>query len=192
MCVKWMRSSSLFLNQSFDTYHGIYSVSRVFLQSREQIYFLDKNVFHLSFFTNTYLLMDFLWFRWIELTFLKVFNFLPHKVKTQYVHFSLHANYFLDIGRFLKKLTDDQYVLFNKWRQYLPYQTYVHTTFYHGIGLSWNGMFNGSILCLIFAHTGVLFCMAVLQRYKTCKKSLHLRKVTLHRSINTVWLVQFS
>ena len=33
---------------------------------------------------------------------------LLHKVKTQYLHFRLHANYFFYLERFLKKLADDQ------------------------------------------------------------------------------------
>ena len=41
--------------------------------------------------------------------------------------------------------------------QYLPYQAYVHTTFYHSSGLTRNWMFKGSIYYVeIFADTAVL------------------------------------
>ena len=33
---------------------------------------------------------------------------LPHKVKMQYVHFILHTNYFLLLGKILVELADDQ------------------------------------------------------------------------------------
>ncbi len=41
-------------------------------------------------------------------------------------------------------------MLFNNLRQYLPYQTYVHTTFYHSSGLTRKLMFNGSIYCVLY------------------------------------------
>ncbi len=62
---------------------------------------------------------------------------LPHKVKMQYVLFRLHTNYFLlpwEIPEEISRRSG----LFNNYRQYLPYQTYmyVHTTFYHGSGFA--------------------------------------------------------
>ncbi len=48
------------------------------------------------------------------------------------------------LKRFLKKLADDQCSSMTKGT-YLPYQTYVRTTFYHCNGLSKNLTFNGSI-----------------------------------------------
>ena len=50
-------------------------------------------------------------------------------------------------GRFLKKFADDQYSSIIK-KQYLLYQPYVHTTFYHSSGLTRNWVFNGSIYVL--------------------------------------------
>ncbi len=35
------------------------------------------------------------------------YNYLPHQVKTQYVHFRFHGNYLFYLGKFLKKLEDD-------------------------------------------------------------------------------------
>ncbi len=74
-----------------------------------------------------------------------------HKVRTQYVHLKSHPVYFLlpwitpqDISR--------RSMLFHNWREYLLYQTYVHTTFYHGSGLTWNWMFNRSICYVLFLH----------------------------------------
>ncbi len=78
----------------------------------------------------------------------------PHKVKTQYVHFRPHTNYFLLPCKISEEISRWS-MLFNNQRLYLPYQTYVHTTFYHGSGLAWNFMFNGSIsyvLCLHILH----------------------------------------
>ena len=51
---------------------------------------------------------------------------------------------FFYLGRFLKKLADDQCFSMTKGSIY-HYQTYVHTTFYHGNGLVENQMLNGSI-----------------------------------------------
>ncbi len=42
-------------------------------------------------------------------SFVYIMNTLPHKVKTQEVHFRLRTNYtFFYLGRLLKKLADDQ------------------------------------------------------------------------------------
>ncbi len=62
--------------------------------------------------------------------------------KMQYLHFRFHATIFIlkDSWRNSK-----QSMLFHNLRRYLPYQTYVHTTFYHSWGLTRNLMFNGSI-----------------------------------------------
>ena len=58
---------------------------------------------------------------------------------------------FFYLQPFMKKLADDQYSSITNW-QYLPYQTYVHITLYHGSGLTWNWMFNGSILYVQYLH----------------------------------------
>ncbi len=48
------------------------------------------------------------------------------------------------LGKFLKKLADDQCSSIPKGSIYnIKYN--VHTTFYHKSGLTWNWMFNGSI-----------------------------------------------
>ena len=57
----------------------------------------------------------------------------PHKVKMQYVHFRLHVNYFLLPWKIPEEVSRRS-MLFNNYRQYLPNQTYVHATFYHGYG----------------------------------------------------------
>ncbi len=69
---------------------------------------------------------------------------LPHQVKTQYLHLRFHANYFLLPWNIPEEIRR-QSMLFHKKRQYLPYQTYVHTIFYHSSGLTSNLMINGSI-----------------------------------------------
>ncbi len=69
---------------------------------------------------------------------------LLHKVKTQCVHFRLHANYFLFAWKILEEISRRS-MLFNNWRLYLLYQTHIHTVFYHRSGLTCNGTFNGSI-----------------------------------------------
>ena len=68
---------------------------------------------------------------------------LPHQVKTQYLHFRFHANYFLLPVKIHEKISRRS-MLFHNYRQYLPYQTYVHT-FYYSSGLTRNMMFKGSI-----------------------------------------------
>ena len=88
--------------------------------------------------------------------FATILTILPHKVKMQYVHFILHFNYFL-LPWTIPQAISRRSMLFNILRQYLPYQTYVRTTFYHESGLIWNCMF---YRCLIFAHTAFSLCMA--------------------------------
>ncbi len=46
---------------------------------------------------------------------------LPRQVKTQYLHFRFHANYFLLPWK--DSWRNQQTMLFNNWRQYLQYQT---------------------------------------------------------------------
>ena len=53
---------------------------------------------------------------------------LSHKVKTQYVHLTSHTEYFL-LHRKIPEEISRRLMLFHNWREYLPYQTYVHTTF---------------------------------------------------------------
>ena len=60
---------------------------------------------------------------------LMICSFLSRKVKTQYLHFRLHANYFLLPWKIPAEISRRP-MLFNNERQYLPCQTYVDTTFY--------------------------------------------------------------
>ncbi len=52
-------------------------------------------------------------------------------------------------------------LFFNNQSQSLSYQTYVHTTFYHGSGLTRNWMFNGSIYYVYYLH--ILRCYFLCQ-----------------------------
>ena len=108
---------------------------------------------------------------------------LPHQVKTQYMylHFRLHANYFPLPGKIPEEISRRS-MLFHNWRQYLPYQPYVHTTFYHSSGLARNWMFNGSIYCVLylqFADTAFLLGTAELKNpnqrifYQTEEPHIH-------------------
>ncbi len=73
-----------------------------------------------------------------------ILPFLPYKIKMQYMQFRLHVEYFLLPLKIPEEMSRRS-MLFNNRREYLLYETYVHTTFYHGSGLAWNLMFNGSI-----------------------------------------------
>ena len=58
---------------------------------------------------------------------------------------------FFYFGRLLKKLADDQCSSITK--DSICHITHnVHTTFYHGSGLSWNCTFNGSICFVWYLH----------------------------------------
>ena len=72
-------------------------------------------------------------------------------IQTQYMHFRLHTNYFLLLWKIPEEISR-RWMLFNNWRQYLQYQTCIHTTFYHGSGLTWNWTFNGSIHYVWYLH----------------------------------------
>ena len=88
-----------------------------------------------------------------------VSSLLP-KSKTQHVHFRLHTNYFLYIGRFLKKSTDDQWSLITNGRIYhiKPIQP-----FYYGMGVGWYkiGCLWKYLLYLLFAHTAFLLFLVI-------------------------------
>ncbi len=86
-------------------------------------------------------------------------HLLP-QVKMQYLHFRFHANYFLLPWNIPEEISR-QSMLFHNLRQYLPYRTYAHTSFYHSSGLTRNWKFNGSIYSVlylprIFADTAFL------------------------------------
>ena len=68
----------------------------------------------------------------------------PQNKMQNNVHFRLHAIFFLLPWKVPAEIS--RWSMFFKYlREYLPYQTYVHTTFYLGSRWTWNWMFNGSI-----------------------------------------------
>ncbi len=68
---------------------------------------------------------------------------------------------FFYLQRFLKKLATKQYSSITTDSIY--HIKHVHTTFYHSSGLTRNWMFNGIILCFIFADTAFLLGGAEIQ-----------------------------
>ena len=83
---------------------------------------------------------------------------MPCKVKTQYVYIKLRTNYFLYLGKFLTKLAEDQCSSIT----IKAVSTISNICLYNVSGL-WPEIacsMKVSILCLIFAHTAFLFCMA--------------------------------
>ena len=68
------------------------------------------------------------------------------QVKTLYLHFRFHSNYFV-LPRFLKKLADDQCSSITKG-SICHIKHNVDTTIFHVSGLTRNCMFNGSIYCV--------------------------------------------
>ncbi len=79
-------------------------------------------------------------------------NWSNHQVKRQYLHLRFHATYFLLPWKIPEEISccSRPSVLFHNLRQYLPYQTYVHTTFCHSSELTRNLMFNGSIYYVLY------------------------------------------
>ncbi len=74
---------------------------------------------------------------------------LPHKLKCSiYISDFIQTTFFY-LGRFLKKLADDQCSSITKGSIY-HINHYVHTTFYHSSGLTRNLMFNGSICYVLY------------------------------------------
>ena len=77
-----------------------------------------------------------------------------HKVKSQYVHFRLHANYFLLPWKIHNEVIR-QPKLFNNLRQYLP--SNIHTTF--NMGVDWNWMFKWKYLLYVWYSTYCVFTL---------------------------------
>ena len=67
------------------------------------------------------------------------------------MHFRLHTGYFLLPLKIPKEISR-QSMLFHNLREYLLYQMYVHTTFYHSSGLIRNWMFNECIYYVLYLH----------------------------------------
>ncbi len=91
-------------------------------------------------------------------TLFSVCPVLLYKVKTQYAHFRLHTNYFLFPWKIPQEISRRS-MLINYWRQYLPHQTYVHTSFHRGSGLTWNRTCNISISIIFDICTYCVFTL---------------------------------
>ena len=82
---------------------------------------------------------------------LSVSQVLPNQLKTQYVYFRFHANYFFYLGRFLKKIEDDQYTSITKGGIYhINHNTFFCIAFYHSGWLTRNYMCKGSIYYVLY------------------------------------------
>ena len=68
---------------------------------------------------------------------------LPHYVKTLYLHFRFHVNYFILLWKIPEEISRLNAAYF--WLIPLDRNEYVDTTFYNGSGLTWNCTINGSI-----------------------------------------------
>ncbi len=101
---------------------------------------------------------------------------MNHYVNTTFLHGSgltrnltfngsIYSVLYLQILRFYlvwQKIHQSNNILRAK-KLYLPYQIYVHTTFYHGIGLTENWTLKWMYLSyLICAHNAFLLCTTVL------------------------------
>ncbi len=71
-------------------------------------------------------------------------------------------------------------------RQYLPYQSYAHTTFYHSSGLTRNYMFNGSIYCVLY--------LQILQFYLVgrCLHLIHINYVIWSSKMSLISIIWIS
>ena len=94
------------------------------------------------------------------------------KVKMQYVHFRLHVNCFLLPWKIPEEISR-QSMRFNNSKQYLPY---VHTTFYHGSGLTWNWTFDENIY-----HVWYLHILPFYFAWQICKSVTSLLLQQFHR-----------
>ena len=83
----------------------------------------------------------------------------PQSKNAVSIHFRSHTEYFLLSWKIFEVISRRS-ILFHKWREYLLYDSYVHTTFYYSSGLTRNLMFNGSILFFIFVDAAFLLCGA--------------------------------
>ena len=89
---------------------------------------------------------------------------MAHKVKTQYLHFRSHAEYFLCLGKFLKWWAEDQSSPVTKGSIY--YIKHMYIQLFGMIVWKWIGntfdikwMY---LLCFIFVDTALLLCRAEL------------------------------
>ncbi len=111
---------------------------------------------------------------------------LPHKVKTQYLHFRSHAEYFLCLGKFLKWLVDDQSSSITKWVSTISnictYNVLVWKWTDEKFDFKWK-----YLLCFIFVDT------ACLLRRADCSwsynKSLRMLRGQIYTLIN--WLADW-
>ena len=89
-----------------------------------------------------------------------------HKVKMQYMHFTLNANYFFYFGRFLKKLLDDQLSSRTKACIYyikhnMSIQVYIYNLFPRGwIDLKLQVLYGIFIHC-IFTLNSSMGCLQI-------------------------------
>ena len=93
-----------------------------------------------------------------------------------------------DFGRFLKKLADNQCSSMTKGSIY-HIKHMSNTTFYHGSGLTWNCMFNGSIYHVLYLH---ILCLYLVQQslligltfepYYSCEINIFFKGVVHQRS----------
>ena len=97
---------------------------------------------------------------------------IPQQVKAQHLHFRFHANYFFTlIGRFLKKLADEQCSSITKGSIYCI--KYVNKTFHHESDWPEIAILEVSIKYLTFADTALLPCLLGRAAVRTTKSTLH-------------------
>ena len=78
---------------------------------------------------------------------------------------------FFCFGRFLNTLADDQWTSITKGGIYHIKHNNIHTTFYHGSGLTWNCTFNGSIYHVRYLHILCFYFVRQNLCYKQVKDS---------------------